>query len=214
MRQVRVRWTLIFTAKIRAIGCALGQHIPHDLPIAPVPKPNLHESLYFKSCSKTIIGILLLMLAHCGFAMPDDRAQPIQFHAGSVDLDQQSHRGVYIDDVELDQGTTHIRAAHAITEGNLKNQLVKAILKGNNNAQAHYWTLTAADKPPLHAYADIIYYYPERHIIELIGHARVEQGGDSFSAPKIRYETLHQHVISNSDGNNRTTIIIHPGKKP
>lgn len=167
-----------------------------------------------KANVRQIFFLLLFFFGtHACFALSDDRLQITHLHAGSADLDQQSHRGVYIGDVQLDQGTTHIRAARAMTEGNSKNQLIKAVIKGNKEAQAHYWTLTASDKPPLHAYADTINYYPERHTIELIGNARIEQGSDSFTAPKISYDTLHQHVISNDDGKNRTTIIIHPKSK-
>ena len=158
-----------------------------------------------------VLSTLLSLLTSLSFALPDDRAQATQLQARTADLDQQSHRGIYRGDVELDQGTTHIRAARAITEGDAKNQLIKAIIIGNKKEQAHYWTLTAIDKPPLHAYADTINYYPERHLIELLGHARVEQGDDSFSANQISYDTLRQHVISNGDGKGRTTIIIHPG---
>ena len=156
----------------------------------------------------------LLLIANVSFALPDDRTKIMQVSAGSADLDQQAHRGTYIGNVQFDQGTTHIRAEKAITEGNSKNQLVKAIIQGNKTAQAHYWTHNTADKPPLHAYADTIYYYPNSHLIKLIGNARVEQGEDSFTAPKISYDTLHQHVISKNDSQGRTLIIIHPGKLP
>lgn len=148
------------------------------------------------------------------FALQEDRTQIMQLSANAADLNQQTHQGVYSGAVQLDQGTTHVRCAEAITEGNEKNQLVKAIIKGDQNAQAHYWTDTALNKPPLHAYADIIYYYPERHLIELVGHATIEQGTDSFSAPKISYDTLHQHVLSETDKTKaRTTIIFRPEKK-
>ena len=158
--------------------------------------------------------IIFLLFSNLCFAMPDDRTQPMQLRAGSADLDQQAHRGIYIKDVAIDQGTTHIRAAEAMTEGNDKNQLIKAIIKGNKTMQAHYWTLASADKPLVHAYADCINYYPNNHLIELIGNARVEQGTDSFSAPKISFDTLHQHVMSKSEDQGRTTIIIHPGQHP
>ena len=170
--------------------------------------------MYKSSLPNTHYILALLLVAELCFALPSDRTQIMQMHAGSADLDQQTHRGIYLDDVHLDQGTTHIRAAKAITEGNAKNQLVKAIIKGNKEAQAHYWTINEANKPPLHAYADTIYYYPERHLIDLVGNARVEQGDDSFTAPKISYDILHQHVISKSDGKGRTSIIIHPGNHP
>nr|WP_231852864.1 lipopolysaccharide transport periplasmic protein LptA [Legionella longbeachae] len=134
--------------------------------------------------------------------------------ADSADLSQQQHKGIYTGNVELIQGTTNLRATKAITLGNEKNQLVVAIASGAPGQQAHYWTTTDPKKPPLHAYADTIRYYPLRHLIELIGNARVEQGNNSFSATKISYDTEKQHVLSQGDGSKRIMIIYHPEKKP
>jgi lipopolysaccharide export system protein LptA len=97
-----------------------------------------------------------------------------------------------------------------VTEGDSNHQLTKAIIQGNHSAQAHFWTTTDITKPPMHAHANTINYYPDRHLIELIGNARVEQGKDSLFAPKISYDTLHQHVISQGNDKGRTMIIIHP----
>ena len=161
-----------------------------------------------------IYVLFLLLTGKTCFAMDNDRTQVMELQANSADLNQQTHRGIYLGDVQIDQGTTHIRAAEAVTEGNLKNQLIKAVIKGNKTAQAHYWSLTELNKPPMHAYADTINYYPASHLIELIGNARIEQGTNSFAAPSIRYDTEHQHVVSKSNGQERTTIIIYPGKHP
>lgn len=157
--------------------------------------------------------ILLIFFAKISFAMPDDREKLLELSADTADLNQQSHRGEYIGSVELNQGTSHLRAASAITEGNKQNKLVMALAKGNAKEQAHFWVLTALDKPPLHAYADTIQYFPDKHLIVLSGNARVVQGDNSFSAPKINYDTLKQHVLSKNDGKERTVIIIHPEKK-
>jgi lipopolysaccharide export system protein LptA len=156
--------------------------------------------------------LLFLLLSSCiCFALPNDAQQVVRFRADSVDINQSTNLGKYIGNVQLDQGTTHVRAAEACTESNQKNQLTKVTIKGNAQMQAHYWTLPTQDKPVVHAYADIIYYYPEKHIIELVGHAKVRQAKNSFSAPKIEYNTLEQHVVSNSAGQStRTTIILHP----
>lgn len=161
--------------------------------------------------ARLVLSSLLLLTSAC-FALPNDREQIIELQAGSADINQQTHQGIYLNDVQLDQGSTHLRAHKAITTGNEKNQLILAVIKGNKNTQAHYWTTPAVNKLPVHAYADTINYYPERHLIELIGHARVEQANNSFSAPEIRYDTEAQHVVSQSSGNARTTIIFHPEK--
>lgn len=157
---------------------------------------------------------LLFLTSQTILAMPDDRDKVAQLAADTADLNQQTHRGVYVGNVEFDQGTTHLRAVKVITEGNQQNKLTFAIAFGDKNNPAHYWEQTAIDKPLLHAYANEIRYYPDRHVIELIGDARVVQGEDSFSAPKISYDTIKKHVIAKSDGKTRTLIIMHPGKKP
>lgn len=146
-------------------------------------------------------------------AMPEDKDKQMELSADSADLNQQTHRGEFVGNVQLDQGTTHLRATKAITEGSPQNKLVAAVALGDAQSQAHYWTQTAADKPLLHAYADTIRYYPDKHLIQLIGNARVEQGNNSFVAPQITYDTLKQHVLSSNDGKQRTTIILHPEKK-
>lgn len=157
--------------------------------------------------------ILLLITITPAFAMPDDRNQTAELNANSADLNQQTHSGEYKGDVQFDQGTTHLRAVRAITQGNQQNKLIFAAAFGDKSSPAHYWEQIAIDKPLLHAYAHEIRYYPERHLIELVGNARVVQGNDSFSAPKISYDTLKQHVVTQSDGKQRTVIIFHPEKK-
>ncbi|CAM4486432.1 MAG: Lipopolysaccharide export system protein LptA [Legionella sp.] len=167
----------------------------------------------FQQMVKGILYSAVCILACPGYALSTDREQVMHVQADSADLNQQNHKGVYIGNVELIQGTTKLQAAKAITKGNEKNQLVLAIAKGSDGKQAHYWTTTDPKKPQMHAYADTIRYYPLTHIIELIGNARVEQGNDSFSAARIRYDTIKQHVLSNGDKKRRITIIYHPEKK-
>ncbi len=160
----------------------------------------------------TWMAVILISLCTQSFALPDDSTRMVNLSAGSANINQQNRTGIYLHDVTLDQGTTHIRAEEAITRFNDKNQLVLAVIKGNQTTQAHYWTLPATDKPPVHAWADTIKYYPEQHLVELTGNARVEQGENSFAAAEIKYDTLAQHVVSQGSNNSRTTIIIHPGK--
>lgn len=157
--------------------------------------------------------VLFLIGSSLTYALPTDKEQIMHVTADSADLDQQQHKGIYTGNVVFIQGTTNLHATKAITKGNLKNQLTLAIANGEKGKQAHYWTETGPDKPPFHAYADVINYYPLKHIIELIGNARIEQGPNSLSAAKITYDTIEQHVVSQSDGKTRTTIILYPEKK-
>lgn len=165
---------------------------------------------------KVKFGFCFILLTYVisSDALPSDKEQVMHVTADSADLSQQNHKGIYTGNVEFIQGTTNLHAANAITEGNKKNQLTLAIANGTKGKQAHYWTESDPNKPPFHAYADTIHYYPLRHMIELIGNARIEQGSNSLSAAKITYDTVAQHVVSQSDGKTRTTIILYPEKKP
>lgn len=136
--------------------------------------------------------------------------EPIYLKAGSASINQTTHIGRYHHQVTLDQGPLHLNAFSAETKTNEKNQLIFAIAKGAKDNQAHIWT--TAKQPPLHAYADKIIYYPLKHSIELIGHARIIQGDNSFSAPKIVYNTLTQHIVTESLLQERTVIIYKPAK--
>lgn len=162
---------------------------------------------------KTIAFLILIFLWYPAFSLPDDEKQPMILSADTADINQLTHSGEYKGKVQFDQGSRHLRAAKAITLNNDKNKLISAIVYGNQDNPAHYWEKTALDKPAFHAYAQEIRYYPEKHLVELIGDARLEQGNDSFSAPKICYDTLKQHVTSIPNSNQRTTIIIHSSKK-
>lgn len=163
--------------------------------------------------SQRILFSALVSFSATVFAMPDDHNQLLALSADNADLNQQTHHGEYSGDVQLDQGTSHLRASKAVTEGTPQNKLLAAIAMGDAQSQAHYWTQTAVDKPLMHAYANTIRYYPDKHIIELIGNARVEQGKNSVTAAKITYDTLKQHVVSNNEGKERTVILLHPEKK-
>ncbi len=166
-----------------------------------------------RQIKKVSVFFLLFFIMGTAYALPTDKEQVMHVTADTADLNQQKHKGTYTGNVVFVQGTSNLHAANAITLGNLKNQLTLAIAKGADGKQAHYWTQTDLNKPPFHAYADTIKYYPLKHTIELIGNARIEQGPNSLSAAKIIYDTREQHVISQSNGTTRTVIILYPEKK-
>lgn len=164
--------------------------------------------LKVKSCLFIIISLYYFQ----AYALPSDKEKIVHVLADSADLNQQKHKGIYTGNVIFEQGTTNLRAALAMTQGNLKNQLTLAVANGIKGVPAHYWTETGPDKPPFHAYADTIRYYPLKHLIVLTGNARIEQGTNSLSAAKISYDTVKQQVVSQGDKKTRTTIIFYPEK--
>lgn len=158
------------------------------------------------------LSLLCMLLPTLAQALPEDSQASVEMRSGQVTLDQKNHSGVFSDKVELDQGSTHIRASKIITQTDDKNALQKAIIIGTNQHLAHYWSLMSPDKPELHAYAERIEYYPKDNLIRLIGQAHIEQGNNSFSAPQISFNTATQKVITEARPNERALIIFHPEK--
>lgn len=164
-------------------------------------RANRHRQLFF------LIGSLLLSNASFLYALPKDSQEPIYVRADSADIQQNRHHGIYTGHVAVDQGSTHIRAGKAVTDGDEHNQLISAMIEGDHNGQAHYWTLQSPDKPELHAYADTIYYYPKQRQIVLKGHAYVLQGENKITASLIRYDIETQHVSTAFEGE-QTAISV------
>ena len=158
------------------------------------------------------MGLGLFALSHaavvCG--LPDDKQRPVELRAGHVLINQDTHRITYTQHVKLDQGSMHLRAATASTLTDKHHQLKQATAHGDRMRQAHAWTSIAINKPPLHAYADEIRYYPQLHRLVLLGHARINQAPNAFLAPKITYDMLANHVITEASGDERTRIILDP----
>ena len=155
-------------------------------------------------------SIVFLSSTH---ALPQDRDEIFYLSSDEADISQSKNKGLFKGHVKIDQGSSHLRSAEAETHGDENNKLVKAIAKGNQQKKAHFWTILTQNQPELHAWADIIYYFPKQNRIELVGNAEVSQGDNTFKAPKIIYDTEKQHILTERQENKRTTITFHPEKK-
>jgi lipopolysaccharide export system protein LptA len=156
--------------------------------------------------------LISLLLPSAAFALASDQQLPLSVQADKADINHKSGIGVYSGNVLVDQGTSHLQAASAETFTGKNNELKKAIAKGLKDQQAQFRTVTDPSKPELKATADQIEIYPTKNKIVLVGNAQVTQGTDTFSAPRIEYDTKEQHVVTTSSETGRTTIVIHPNK--
>jgi len=148
------------------------------------------------------------------FALTSDRSELVYFSSGHASLDEKTGEGHYSEGVSIDQGSTHLRATDAITMINAKYEFTRAIAHGDKQTQAHFWTCTSPDKPPLHAYADTLSYYPLENRLELVGNARIIQGENSLQAPVINYDTQAERLMTttSTDKAQGTLILIDPKK--
>lgn len=160
-----------------------------------------------------IIYAILIIVSNTAFAL-DDKNQPVSVQADSVSIDNKEGQSQYEGNVLVQQGSTHLTAAKAVVYTTKENSIREAVAYGAGKVQAHYWTITDPKKPELHAYADTIQIFPDKHIVYLIGNAKVSQGEDLYQAPRIEYNSETQHVFSPQSKQGRTTIVIHPQQLP
>lgn len=164
------------------------------------------------------VNSIVLMMACIVFlsstyALPQDRDEIFYLSSDEADISQNKNKGLFKGHVKIDQGSSHLRSDEAETHGDEHNKLIKAIAKGNHQKKAHFWTLLTQNQPELHAWAEVIYYFPKKNRIELVGNAEIIQGENTFNAPKIIYDTEKQHILTERHENKRTTITFHPEKK-
>lgn len=154
--------------------------------------------------------IFFALFSLSAFALDTDKNEPLYVNADTVSIDNKTGLSTYEGNVVVNNGSTHLTAQRATVQVDKNNQIEEANVYGNDTAQAHYWTLTDLKKPEMHAYADHITLFPKKHLIYLIGHAKVNQGADSYAAPRIEYNTETQHVFSAKSNQGQTVIVIHP----
>ena len=162
---------------------------------------------------KYILFCLCLFITN-SYALTTDKQEDIKFQAGHVTFNDEKGIGTYTNGVSINQGSAHLRADHATTLIDKQHHLTRATAFGSKDKKAHFWTLTTADKPLLHAYADIIHYHPLKNELELIGHAHISQGNNTLTAPHIRYDTKTERLITSAQNNERTVILIDPKAYP
>lgn len=157
--------------------------------------------------------LILSLMTFTAHALAEDQNQVLLISSDNADFNHKKHQATFKGNIEIIQGSTHLKAHEIHSKADKNNHLTFAIAYGNKNEQAHYWTLPEKNKEILHAYADKIYFYPDKHLIKLIGNAKITQENNLFKAPIILFDTKNQHVISESNTNEKIKIIIHHEKK-
>jgi lipopolysaccharide export system protein LptA len=151
--------------------------------------------------------VLLLSALASVHALSTDNQQPATITADTITYNRNTGVGVYIGHVQIAQGTTHIEADRITTYTDKANKLTKAVAIGN---PARYTTLPDAKQSILIATASTITYQPLAKLIVLTGHAKVKQGSNNITSPKIIYNIQTQVATTTSINQERTVITYTP----
>ncbi len=134
---------------------------------------------------------------------------PVTITSDKAVFYQKIGKGIFNGHVLLIQGTTKIDSNKMILYIDKNKKLNHAIAYGD---PVVYHALPDPQKPMVTATAKKMFYSAFKHTVTLTGNAKVVQGENVITGPKIVYNTITKVVTSLPSPNQHTTIIIQPDK--
>ena len=155
--------------------------------------------------------ILACFLAQSGLALTSDKQLPANFTADNVTYNIKTGTRIFIGNVKMTQGTTHLEGDKVTVYNGSDGKVIKVIALGK---RAHYSTLPNNQKEVMDAYAETIEYYPGKGSAVLIGNGEITQGKNSFKGPHIVYDIQKELITSLASANAHTVIVLQPKDLP
>jgi lipopolysaccharide export system protein LptA len=155
------------------------------------------------------IFIPALLCSQLALALPNDKDQPIQLAADSVDMDEGKGLSVYQGDVDLRQGTMRLQADYVRVKHRGK-QPDKIYAEGS---PVRFSQKTADGE--VKARSLKAEYVVNSELLTLINEAEVNQNGDIVRSDRITYDRVQNKVKAGvaAEGKQRVHITIQPPKK-
>ncbi|MCS4534309.1 lipopolysaccharide transport periplasmic protein LptA [Neisseria montereyensis] len=169
--------------------------------------------------TRTIFNTALLAVTLAvpvsAFALESDRRQPIQIEADQGSLDQANQVTTFSGNVIIKQGSLHINAGSVRVSRNSRGeQTISA-----SGRPVRFGQTLDGGKGTVNGQADRVEYASATNIVNLIGNAKVQRGGDSAEGAAITYNTRTEVYTVNGSkaagmsGNRRVTVVIQPSGK-
>lgn len=157
-------------------------------------------------------GMALLALLFCqpGFALPEDRDQPIHISADSASIDDNTGVTHYKGDVQIKQGTLQINADQVKLYRNADG-IDRLVATGTRKA-AHFRQKPGTEQPWTDAWGQTLEYKVSKQSLTITGNGKVQQGKDRFSGDRIVYniERALVNAFGGKEGKGRVQMVIQP----
>lgn len=152
----------------------------------------------FWRSSRLVAGIALTGLSLSLFSAPakaleSDRQQPISILADSAQFQPDKGQATYTGQVEIEQGSLKIRA-HKITLYRQANGDIEKLVALGQSEPVHLQQQPTPEDAVVHAYGMRVLYQAANQQVELESAARLENGQDSFSGERIRYDLQSKRI--------------------
>lgn len=160
----------------------------------------------------SIFPVIMLMLfwGNQVFALSNDKDQPIDIAADSVDMNEAKGISIYKGDVELNQGSIRL-LADKVTIYNRAKKPHKVVAIGR---QVKFRQLPDNSKHYIQGRANRAEYLVDSEELTLIGNAELKQAKDTFRSDRIIYDRVRSVVKAGAaaKGKERVKITIDSAK--
>lgn len=160
-----------------------------------------------------LLTVLLLTLAVAPQvqALTNDREQPIDIVADSVDINEAHGTSTYTGNVEINQGSIRVQADKVVVE-HRPGQPRKVNATG---APAKFRQLPDGSKAYVTGTARQLHYRLDSEELVLKGNAQLNQGKDSFHSDRIVYDRVKSVIKAGAaaQGKERVRVTIQPGQR-
>ncbi len=143
------------------------------------------------------------------FALPNDSKEPVRISSDTWSYNYKTGMNEYTGHVNVIQGSTHLTADRLTTKSNTERKIQEAIAYGSTEP-AHYWTLIDSNGTPVHAYANIIKFYPIESNVTLLQKVTLTQGENSFQGELIHYNSNDQTITVPELTDSRAVLLYNP----
>lgn len=163
--------------------------------------------------SMTVLTLLLGAASH-GWALPDDREQPVHISANQAEQDEQRGITTYRGNVLITQGSIRLTAEEVI----IYSESGEVSHMDARGTPAVMQQQPAADKGLVWARGKLVRYHLDDEHLELVGDASLEQEGSTVRSERIDYYIQKRLVKAASqaiDGNTsqRVEVVLPPKTK-
>lgn len=157
-----------------------------------------------------ILGLALALWSSWAAALSNDRNQPIDIAADSVDINEAKGQSTYSGHVEINQGSIRLQADQVVVE-HRPGQPRRIKASGN---PAKFRQLPDNSKEYITGSARHIEYGLDSEELLLRDNASLQQGKDSFSSDRIVYDRVRAVVKAGAaaQGKERVKVTIQPDK--
>lgn len=160
-----------------------------------------------KTASLPIVALALALLPITLLGASNDKKQPIQVEADSLEIRDSDNISIYSGNVRLAQGSLLIHSDRLVMHFNDEKELVLMEMTGK---PATFRQLNDEQNEML-GQADKLVYHETESLLVLQGNARFSNKGDTIESSSIRINTETDYIeAASTEPDERVRMIIQP----